>query len=254
MSTLLDVRVLKDALQERARAPKLVRVLEAIEDAATNAPAYGVVEERFRQIAARCLDVKESARSQSLAISSATSGEGKSSVAIGIAIAAAQNFGSDVLIVETDMQRPQLANDFNLDVSPGLSEFLGLDVDVTAIVQPTRIPHVWLLPAGRPTTNPGPLLRSRKFGELMATLHAMYQTLIVDTPPLLTSPHAAVIANHTQGVVLVARAGRTHVHDAAAAVKAAGPVPVRGFVLNGTKVWLPRWLTRLFGLSPLTVD
>jgi capsular exopolysaccharide synthesis family protein len=226
----------------------------AIEEAAMTAPIFGVVEERFKQIAARCLDAQRAGASQSVAISSAAVGEGKSSVAIGIAAAAARNLGTDVLILETDMLRPRLSDDFRLENRGGLSDYLSSDMEIEACIQPTRIPSVWLLPAGRPTSNPGPLIRSRRFNDLMATLHEGYQTIIIDAPPLLTSPHAAVIVKQAESLVLVARAGQTHVQDAANALKAAGDVPVRGIVLNGTRVWLPGWIARLLGVSRFAIE
>lgn len=226
----------------------------AVEEAAMTAPIFGVVEERFKQIAARCLDATRAGASQSIAISSATVGEGKSSVAIGIAAAAARNLGSDVLILETDLQRPRLLDDFRLEARGGLSEYLAAEMEIDAAIQPTRIPNVWLLPAGRATQNPGPLIRSRRFNELMTTLHAGYQTIIIDAPPMLTSPHAAVIVKQAEAMVLVARAGQTHIQDAANALKAASDVPVRGVVLNGTRVWLPGWLARLLGVSRFAIE
>ncbi|MHB8683326.1 MAG: CpsD/CapB family tyrosine-protein kinase [Dehalococcoidia bacterium] len=226
----------------------------AVEEAAMTAPIFGVVEERFKQIAARCLDAARAGASQSVAVSSAAAGEGKSSVAIGIAAAAARNLGSDVLILETDMLRPRLVEDFRLESRGGLSDYLSSDIEIETCIQPTRIPNVWLLPAGRPTANPGPLIRSQRFQELMATLHAGYQTIIIDAPPLLTSPHAAVIVNQAESLVLVARAGQTHIQDAANALKAAGEVPVRGIVLNGTRVWLPGWVGRLLGVSRFAIE
>jgi capsular exopolysaccharide synthesis family protein len=215
---------------------------------------FAKIDERFRQIAARCLDMTRSAGSQSVAITSAVAGEGASSVAIGVAVAAARNIGSDVLLVETDMQHPQLADDFKLESHAGLSDYLAADVDLETVVQPTRVPNVWLLPAGRAIANPGPLIRSKRFEELMTTLHSGYETIIIDVPPLLTSPHAAVVASQAEGLVLVVRAGRTHIQDAAGALKEASQVPVRGVVLNGTRQWFPTWIARLMGVSRVAIE
>jgi capsular exopolysaccharide synthesis family protein len=254
MTTMQNVRPWSVAREQIEWGYKWSPVVGAIEEAAMTAPIFGVIEERFRQIAARCLDATRPLASQSIAISSATNGEGKSSVAMGVAIAAARNLGSDVLIVEADLQRPQLADDFRIDTMAGLSEYLASEVELEPAIQPTRVPNVWLLPAGRPTTNPGPLIRSKKFEDLMKTLHGGYQTVIIDAPPLLTSPHAAVIAGQAEALVLVARAGRTHIQDAANALKAVGNLPVRGVVLNGTRVWLPGWLARLLGVSRFAIE
>ncbi|HEY7801623.1 MAG TPA: CpsD/CapB family tyrosine-protein kinase [Dehalococcoidia bacterium] len=249
-----QTRQWETARDQEVWAQKWTPLIAQIDDMALTAPVFGVIEERFRQIAARCLDTSSAAGSQSVAISSATVGEGKSAVSIGIAAAAARNLGSDVLLLETDLRRPTLANDFRLDTGFGLAEYLAAEVELEPIIQATRMQNVWLLPAGRPCANPGPLLRSQKFQDLMKTLHGNYSTIILDVPPLLTSPHAAVIANQAEGLVLVARAGRTHIQDAAQALKAAGDVPVRGVVLNGTREWIPGWIARFLGVSRFAIE
>jgi capsular exopolysaccharide synthesis family protein len=236
MTTMQDVQ---------ARAAKIddthaTRTLIAeIDHAAAESPAFHTLEERYRQIAARCLDAAGT-KSQSLAISSPTLGEGASSVAIGIAVAAARNLGSDVLLLEADMQRPQIAQDFATDAMIGLSDYLASDIPLESVIKETRAPKVFILPAGRRTPNPGPLIRSEKFRDLLKQLHGVFPTIIIDTPPLLTSPHAAVIANHADSVVLVVRSGHTHAHDAAKALKAVTETPVRGVVLNRTRTWAPQ--------------
>jgi capsular exopolysaccharide synthesis family protein len=252
MTSMLNVRT-EAAAQDRLRAGKRTKSIQLIQEGIAGNPVFAAAEDRFRQIAARCLD-QDGAGSQSLAITSTVNGEGKSTIALGLAFAAAQNLGTQVLLVETEMQQPQLAEDFNLEGSVGLSQYLYGEVEIEAILQPTRIPNVWLLPAGHPVNNPGPLIRSARFKALMETLYSAYPTVIVDVPPMLTSPHAAVITGQAESVVLVARAGRTHVDDARNAVRAVGQERVKGVVLNGTRVWLPRWITRIFGISPLTVD
>lgn len=254
MATLLNVGTWDAARREKKLSAAWKSSIASIEQEARNNPAFAMVEARFRQIAARCLDIEGPAHAQSLAITSASAGEGKSSVAVGIAMAAAQNLGTDVMIIETDLSKPQLTVDFDLVGAVGLSEYLSSEVPLESIIHQTRVPHVWLIPAGRTIKNPGPLVRSKRFSELMAGMRGVYQTIIIDTPPLLTSPDAAVIARQAQGIVYVARAGRTHVDDAASALALAGDVPVRGVVLNGTRLWLPAWASRLLGVSRFAIE
>lgn len=235
-------------------AIQLRGLITDIDGTASQSALFQTLEERYRQIAARCLDNTGPTGSQSLAVSSPTLGEGASSVAIGIAVAAARNLGTDVLLVEADMQRPQLAHDFGTDAVIGLSDYLSSDVPLETVIRETRAPKVFLLPAGRRTANPGPLLRSEKFAELLKTLHGVFPAIIIDTPPLLTSPHASVIANHADNVVLVVRAGHTHASDAAKALKSVQNTHVRGVVLNRTRSWAPEWLTRLLGVSRFDID
>jgi capsular exopolysaccharide synthesis family protein len=240
----------KELLRHMAEAPVLVE----IEEATAASPLFVGIEERFRQIAARCFDTTRPMVSQSVAITSATGGEGASTTVIGVAIAAARNLGTDVLVIETNVLSPQLASDWNLPEHPGLGECLLGEAVLEDALLPTQASNVWLLPAGRAVRNPGPLFRSQRFPDLIATLRTRFRTIVMDLPPLLTSPHAAVIAQQADAVVLVVRAGHTHVNDAQAALKAVGDVPVRGVVLNGTRAWLPSWAARILGVSRFAIE
>jgi capsular exopolysaccharide synthesis family protein len=253
MASMQDIKAIGKRKDDSGVASRVI--LAEIDNAAAQTPAFHTLEERYRQIAARCLDTSTGiARSQSVAVSSPTLGEGASSVAIGVAVAAARNLGSDVLLLEADMQHPQFARDFATDAVIGLSDYLSSDIPLESVIKETRAAKVFLLPAGRRTPNPGPLIRSDKFRDLLKQLHGVFPTIIIDTPPLLTSPHAAVIANHADSVVLVVRSGHTHAHDAAKALKSVKDTPVRGVVLNRTRQWAPDWVMRLLGVSRFDID
>jgi Mrp family chromosome partitioning ATPase len=227
-----------------------------IADAIVGSELLSKMEDSFRQLAARCFDEALS-ESQMLAVSSSSSGAGTSAVALGLAAGAVENLGADTLVIETNLSSPRLAKDLGVQASVGLSDYLSRDVDVAAVVSPTPSPRLWLLPAGRPVHNPGPYVRSEKFRQLLANLRALrsnqggpaFRTIILDTPPLLTSPDAKVIAQQADGIVLIVSAGETHAHDIKAALRLAGETPVRGIVLNRTRSWLPSWISRVFGLS-----
>jgi len=255
MATMQDARTIGGKKRDDILSgQRLATLVAEIEDVSASSEAFAEIEERFRQIAARCLDTTRPARSQMLAVSSPTLGDGSSSIAIGLAVAAARNLGSDVLVIETDMQRPTLAHDFGTEAMLGLTDYLTTDIDLKSVLHETRAPKVRLLPAGRKISNPGPLLRSPRFEALMKDLRTQFRTVIIDAPPMLTSPHASVIAAQADGLVLVLRAGETHLHEAKGAIKAAGTTPLRGIVLNGTRAWLPGWLSRAFGVSRFDIE
>ncbi len=231
-------------------------VRREIAEAAANSELLAKMDDHFRQLAAACFDETQG-DSQILAISSATRGTGTSAIALGLASAAAKNLGADTLIIETDLKHPQLARDMGVQTAIGLSDYLSRDVDTSTIINPTSSPRVWLLPAGRPVQNPGPLVRSEKFTQLLNNLRQLksasgapaFRTIILDTPPLLVSSDSKVIAQQADGIVLVVRAGETHAHDVQGALRVAGTTPVKGIVLNRARTWLPTWLSNLFGLS-----
>ena len=150
---------------------------------------------------------------KSVAIVSALSGEGRSTVAANLAVFLAMS-GKRVLLVDADLRRPSLHEHFKLDKRLGLSSLLqGLGIkDETGLYgQPTDIRTLHVLPAGILSSNPAELLQSslarQFFDQLKKTSH--YDYVIFDTPPLLPVADAQILASYVQMVVLVVDGSRT---------------------------------------------
>jgi Mrp family chromosome partitioning ATPase len=109
--------------------------------------------------------------------------------------------------------------------------------------------NTWLLPAGTPAPNPGPLLRSGRLTELFPALRGLFAAVILDVPPLLKSPHAPLLTRFADGLIVTCQAGSTHSDDLKRAIEAAGNIEVRGIILNRTKHWVPRWVSKIAGIS-----
>src|SRR5436309_10879390 len=110
-----------------------------------------------------------------LAVCSAISGEGKSTVSLGIAVTMAQDFPERrVLLVEADLQRPVLAKDFELEAAPGLIDCLIAGQSVTEACRPTHLPNFDLLPAGEPSRVPGRPLRSARMGLAVDEMRGLF--------------------------------------------------------------------------------
>lgn len=230
-------------------------VIAEIEEVGRNDPAFRVFENRFDQIAARCFDAMGGQKpTQVLGITSALAGEGTTTIAIGMSAAAARNLGRDVLLVETNMRTPVLASDLRVEPLPGLSEYLDHHADLEQIIRRTRGPNAWLLPAGSITSNAGPLLRSNRLKELFGVLRGLFAAVVIDIPPMLTSSEGPLLAQLTDGLVITCRAGSTHSQDIERAIEMAGKADIRGLVLNRTRRWVPRWVSRIAGMSRSTLD
>ena len=224
-------------------------MIAELEDVGKRSSVFDVLEEHFDQIAARCLDTSNGRGSQILAVSSAVAGEGTTTVGIGIAAAAGRLLGRDVLLVETGLSKGVLARDFKVDAVPGLSDYLSGQADLEQIIRRTHMGNTWLLPGGSPTPNPGPLFRSGRLTELFPALRGLFAAVILDVPPLLNSPHAPLLTRFADGLVITCHAGSTHSEDVRRAIEAAGQVEVRGLILNRTRRWVPRWVSKIAGIS-----
>ena len=170
---------------------------------------------------------------RSIAITSAGAGEGKSSLAANLAVAAARA-GRDVVVVDADLRKPSQARYFGAESTPGLTELLAGMCSLDAALRPVRDTRVVLLPSGTPPGYPSELIGSAAMAGLIEDLETRFDLVIIDTPPVLPVPDALAVAVHVDGVVVVARMAETRrasLRRAVAAVRAVG-ADVLGVVGN----------------------
>jgi capsular exopolysaccharide synthesis family protein len=173
----------------------------------------------------------------SIVISSATPADGKSTIAVHLAQAAAA-MGQRVLLVDADLRRPQVHNILGLENKVGLSNVIATGITAKQAIQ--RLPmwdHLYVLTAGQLPPDPTRLLCSRKMQYLMDQFHAVFDLVIYDTPPTLGLADGRLLAAHTDGVVMVAGLGRT---DRSVLMQAldgmkVSKATVLGVVANGVK-------------------
>ncbi|MBP0032829.1 MAG: polysaccharide biosynthesis tyrosine autokinase [Roseofilum sp. Belize BBD 4] len=139
----------------------------------------------------------------SLVISSATVGEGKSTIALQLAQTAAA-IGKRVLLVDADLRHPQLHVYLGLNnqrgLSDGVTDYLSLN---EVIQQSTLEENLFFLSAGQFTPDPIKLLSSQKMQYLMGQFQGFFDLVIYDTPPLVGLADAHIVAAHADGLVLV---------------------------------------------------
>ncbi|MBW4538724.1 MAG: polysaccharide biosynthesis tyrosine autokinase [Myxacorys chilensis ATA2-1-KO14] len=146
---------------------------------------------------------------RSLAISSPSPGEGKSTVALYLAQAAAA-LGQRVLLVDTDFRCPQLHVRLQLPNLQGLSNIVSLEVEFDQAVQQSPVePNLFVLTVGQVPPDPTRLLSSKKMQTLMQQFEEMYDLVVYDVPPLLDLADAKLVATNTNGIVLVVGLDKT---------------------------------------------
>ncbi len=204
-------------------------------------------DELFRSIYTR----SGTGAGDTLAICSAIAGEGKTTIALGLSVTLAQDYPDrQVLLVETDYERPALAKDFGVPPNPGLIDCLLDNQPIWSAYRATFLENLHLLPAGGPAAHAGRVLRSSRIAVAMDTIRQSYDTIILDLPAMLTNSDALPLLDLADGVVFVVRAGVT---PAALVNKAIAELDdsrgrFRGVVLNGAQSGMPGWLRRLCGL------
>lgn len=139
---------------------------------------------------------------RSVLITSSRAGEGKSTVAVNVAVALADS-GQRVILVDADLRRPKVHSYLGIDGSVGLTDLLAGRVDGGNAIQSWG-ELLRVLPAGTIAPNPNELLGSNRFKELLDQLESGFDIVIIDSPPLLAVSDAAVLAKLSSIVIVVA--------------------------------------------------
>ena len=144
-----------------------------------------------------------------LTVTSAMSGEGKTTTALSLAIQFAQA-GKRTLLIEADLRKPSLHRMLNLDNQVGLTNYLaGGEAQPVDIAKPTHITNLFAVPSGPLPPNPAELLSSARMVELLSLAAGKFDQVIVDSPPLLGLADALIIGNLCEGTLLTVEMGST---------------------------------------------
>ena len=178
-----------------------------------------------------------------VAVSSPSSGDGKTTTAINLAGALAQARDARVLLIDADLRAAALAQKLGLDADagPGLVEAI-LDANLTldAVATAHSNLNLSVLTAGRVPSAPYEVLKSPRVGELLAEARRRYDYIVLDTPPLVPVPDCRVIARWVDGFLVVVTAHRTPRKLLEEALNVTEPAKVLGLVFNGDDRQLSR--------------
>jgi capsular exopolysaccharide synthesis family protein len=137
-----------------------------------------------------------------LAITSAVSREGKTSLASSLAASLSKSSRKATLLIDGDMRCPNLHEYFGADLSPGLADVLGEECDLAAAIVETENPMLHLLPAGKLRISPHALLHDGAFASVLARLRSDYRYIIVDLPPVLAASESRMLAAAADGALV----------------------------------------------------
>lgn len=143
-----------------------------------------------------------------ITVTSSRPAEGKSTVACNMAITFAEN-GKRVLLIDADLRRPTVSKKFKLPNSMGIVNVI-LNHDLfQETVHKDVVTGLDIITSGVIPPNPSELLGSKKFQKLMEEMKGMYDTIILDSPPLLAVTDAQVLTTISDGTIIVAQHGVT---------------------------------------------
>jgi exopolysaccharide/PEP-CTERM locus tyrosine autokinase len=168
-------------------------------------------------------------------VTSAMPGEGKSFTAINLAMSIAMELDHRVLLVDADVAKPSLLSSLGLPPGPGLLDLLlSDDVDMSDVMLRTNVDKLSLLPSGTPHANSTELLASDAMTALIQEMGRRYsdRVVIFDSPPLLQTTQARVLAVHMGQVVMVVQAEKTLQSQVQHALTTIEACPIKLLLLN----------------------
>jgi capsular exopolysaccharide synthesis family protein len=162
--------------------------------------ARNLIAEEFRIIRTQLLFGNPELNYKVIAITSPQPGDGKTSLAVNLAISIAKA-GRRVLLIDSDLRKPDIHRIFNIPDSPGFSEVIAGSHEPGAVIRKSDIDGLDVLPAGTPITRPSELLSRPEVGRVLAALGEIYDHIILDTAPLLPVSDTHVLVGLVDGVL-----------------------------------------------------
>ena len=208
-----------------------------------------IVAEQFRKLRTFLFRPSLQNPPKTILVTSAFSGEGKSLVAINLAICIAIELQSHALLVDCDLRNPTLSRWFGMKESKGLSDFLLGQAELPDLLVKTQVDKLSLLCGGSSQDNPVELIGSKKMETLVEELKSRYSDryIILDSSPVLATTEPNVLDKMVDGILLVIRAGETPRESVQQAVKLLKTEKIIGAVLNDMEFKSPALHSRYFG-------
>lgn len=171
---------------------------------------------------------------KTLMITSAVPGEGKTTTAINLAVAMAAD-GLRVLLIDSDLRRPNVHRMLGIGRNPGLTEVLAEEADVHAVMQAVGVENFLVLPSGHLPANPAEMIGSERMRDLLAQLSREFDIVICDAPSVVVVTDPIVLATRVDAVAMVVSVSNARRETILRALHLLDATSCRlaGIVLNG---------------------
>jgi protein-tyrosine kinase len=191
--------------------------------------------EEFRTLRSRLYHTREKMPLKKILVTSALPKEGKSFTAANLAQVLVRQHGRRVLLVDADLRAPRLHMMLGTKSSPGLSDYLQAGSDEISIMQRGPMESLFFIPCGAEISDPSELVANGRLPLLLQRVEALFDWIIIDSPPAVPVSDASVLAKACDGVLMVVRSNATPVDMARRARQEFPDQALVGVVLNGTE-------------------
>jgi len=166
--------------------------------------SQSVATEAFRAIRTAVFFAMNAQRMNTFLISSPSPGDGKTTICCNLAISMAQA-GKRVLLLDGDFRRPRIHQYLGEENSPGITQVLNGEVELSEAVRDTFQENLSMLSTGPRPRNPGELVTSIAFEQLIQALKPQFDVILIDSPPVMPVADATVVSGYVDGVYLAMR-------------------------------------------------
>jgi capsular exopolysaccharide synthesis family protein len=189
--------------------------------------------EEFRTLRSRLYHAREKMPLKKVLVTSALPKEGKSFTAANLAQVLVRQHGRRVLLVDADLRGPRLHMMLGTTSSPGLADYLQGGCDEFSIMQRGPMENLFFVPSGQEISDPAELVSNGRLRLLLQRVEALFDWIIIDSPPAVPVSDASVLAKACDGVLMVVRSNTTPVDMARRARQEFPDEALVGVVLNG---------------------
>jgi len=165
----------------------------------------GYRAEQVRALRNRLVAMNPDGEPKALVVTSAVREEGKTVAALNLAMALAELERHQVVIVDGDLRRPGCERYLNLNPEPGLTDVLLGRAPLDKVLRFAGYRQLMMIGAGTRVPNPAEVLGGSRLDELLHRLKERFQYVVIDSPPVLPSTDAGVLASRADGTLFVVR-------------------------------------------------
>ncbi len=195
----------------------------------------------FRRLYSNIKNRNADQKYQSMMITSAMTGEGKSLISSLLALTIADLTKLKVALVDFDLRRPKIAYYFGMENDNGVAEVLTGKSTLKAVSKKTIMPNLSIIPAGRLNTLPTNVLEHEQVSSFFQELKFYFDQVIIDSPPIIPVSDPMLLAEYVDGVLMVIKSGATQREVVARASNLLlnARINVIGVILNDYEEVLP---------------
>ena len=200
----------RNEIEDKTSIPVLAEIMysKSPDTIAISEGKRTIIAEQFRSLRTNLAFMGINEEHKTLLVTSSISGEGKSFIALNLAMSFTLT-GKRVGLMEMDLRKPKLSKYLGINRDPGITSFLINKASIDQIIKETKYPNLFVISAGPIPPNPTELILSPKFGEMMAELKERFDYIIIDSAPIGPVTDSQLINSYVNATLYVVRHAHT---------------------------------------------